>query len=144
MAKKVEAYIKLQVPAGQANPSPPVGPALGQHGVNIMEFCKTFNAQTQGMEQGLPTPVVITVYSDRSFTFITKTPPASVLLKKAAGIKKGSGVPNSNKVGKVNRKQLEEIATTKMPDLTAADMNAAVRTIAGSARSMGIDTEGVE
>lgn len=144
MAKKVEAYIKLQVPAGQANPSPPVGPALGQHGVNIMEFCKTFNAQTQGVEQGLPTPVVITVYSDRSFTFITKTPPASVLLKKAAGIKKGSGVPNSNKVGKVNRKQLEEIATTKMPDLTAADMNAAVRTIAGSARSMGIETEGVE
>jgi large subunit ribosomal protein L11 len=144
MAKKVEAYIKLQVPAGQANPSPPVGPALGQHGVNIMEFCKTFNAQTQGMEQGLPIPVVITVYSDRSFTFITKTPPASVLLKKAAGIKSGSGTPNTNKVGKVNRKQLEEIATTKMPDLTAADMNAAVRTIAGSARSMGIETEGVE
>jgi large subunit ribosomal protein L11 len=144
MAKKVEAYIKLQIPAGQANPSPPVGPALGQHGVNIMEFCKTFNAQTQGMEQGLPTPVVITVYSDRSFTFITKTPPAAVLLKKAAGIKSGSGTPNSNKVGKVNRKQLEEIATTKMPDLTAADMNAAVRTIAGSARSMGIETEGVE
>ncbi len=144
MAKKVEAYIKLQVPAGQANPSPPVGPALGQHGVNIMEFCKTFNAQTQGMEQGLPIPVVITVYSDRSFTFITKTPPASVLLKKAAGIKSGSGTPNNNKVGKVNRKQLEEIATTKMPDLTAADMNAAVRTIAGSARSMGIETEGVE
>ena len=144
MAKKVEAYIKLQVAAGQANPSPPVGPALGQHGVNIMEFCKAFNAQTQGMEQGLPTPVVITVYSDRSFTFITKTPPASVLLKKAAGIKSGSGTPNSNKVGKVNRKQLEEIATAKMPDLTAADMNAAVRTIAGSARSMGIETEGVE
>lgn len=144
MAKKVEAYIKLQVPAGQANPSPPVGPALGQHGVNIMEFCKAFNAQTQGMEQGLPTPVVITVYSDRSFTFITKTPPASVLLKKAAGIKSGSGTPNTNKVGKVNRKQLEDIATTKMPDLTAADMNAAVRTIAGSARSMGIETEGVE
>lgn len=144
MAKKVEAYIKLQVPAGQANPSPPVGPALGQRGVNIMEFCKAFNAQTQGMEQGLPTPVVITVYSDRSFTFITKTPPASVLLKKAAGIKSGSGTPNSNKVGKVNRKQLEEIATVKMPDLTAADMNAAVRTIAGSARSMGIETEGVE
>lgn len=144
MAKKIEAYIKLQVAAGQANPSPPVGPALGQHGVNIMEFCKAFNAQTQGMEQGLPTPVVITVYSDRSFTFITKTPPASVLLKKAAGIKSGSGTPNSNKVGKVNRKQLEEIATTKMPDLTAADMNAAVRTIAGSARSMGIETEGVE
>jgi large subunit ribosomal protein L11 len=144
MAKKVEAYIKLQVPAGQANPSPPVGPALGQHGVNIMEFCKTFNAQTQGLEQGLPIPVVITVYSDRSFTFITKTPPASVLLKKAAGIKSGSGIPNTNKVGKVNRKQLEEIATTKMPDLTAADMDAAVRTIAGSARSMGIETEGVE
>jgi large subunit ribosomal protein L11 len=144
MAKKVEAYIKLQVAAGQANPSPPVGPALGQHGVNIMEFCKAFNAQTQGMEQGLPTPVVITVYSDRSFTFITKTPPASVLLKKAAGIKSGSGTPNSNKVGKVNRRQLEEIATAKMPDLTAADMNAAVRTIAGSARSMGIETEGVE
>jgi large subunit ribosomal protein L11 len=144
MAKKIEAYIKLQVAAGQANPSPPVGPALGQHGVNIMEFCKAFNAQTQGMEQGLPTPVVITVYSDRSFTFITKTPPASVLLKKAAGIKSGSGTPNTNKVGKVNRKQLEEIATTKMPDLTAADMNAAVRTIAGSARSMGIETEGVE
>ena len=144
MAKKVASYIKLQVPAGQANPSPPVGPALGQHGVNIMEFCKAFNAQTQGMEQGLPTPVVITVYSDRSFTFITKTPPAAVLLKKAAGIKSGSGTPNSNKVGKVNRKQLEEIATTKMPDLTAADMNAAVRTIAGSARSMGIETEGVE
>ena len=144
MAKKIEAYIKLQVAAGQANPSPPVGPALGQHGVNIMEFCKAFNAQTQGMEQGLPTPVVITVYSDRSFTFITKTPPASVLLKKAAGIKSGSGTPNTNKVGKVNRKQLEEIATTKMPDLTAADMNAAVRTIAGSARSMGIETEGGE
>jgi large subunit ribosomal protein L11 len=143
MAKKIEAYIKLQVPAGQANPSPPVGPALGQHGVNIMEFCKAFNAQTQSIEQGLPIPVVITVFSDRSFTFITKTPPASVLLKKAAGIKSGSGVPNQNKVGKVNRAQLEEIATTKMPDLTAADMDAAVRTIAGTARSMGIDVEGV-
>lgn len=144
MAKKVEAYIKLQVPAGQANPSPPVGPALGQRGVNIMEFCKAFNAQTQGTEQGLPLPVVITVYSDRSFTFVTKTPPASVLLRKVAGIKKGSGTPNTNKVGKVNRKQLEDIAKAKMPDLTAADMNAAVRTIAGSARSMGIETEGVE
>jgi large subunit ribosomal protein L11 len=143
MAKKIEAYIKLQVPAGQANPSPPVGPALGQHGVNIMEFCKAFNAQTQSIEQGLPIPVVITVFSDRSFTFITKTPPASVLLKKAAGIKSGSGVPNMNKVGKVNRAQLEEIANTKMPDLTAADMDAAVRTIAGTARSMGIDVEGV-
>jgi large subunit ribosomal protein L11 len=143
MAKKIEAYIKLQVPAGQANPSPPVGPALGQRGVNIMEFCKAFNAQTQGIEPGMPIPVVITVYSDRSFTFISKTPPASVLLKKAAGIKSGSGVPNQDKVGKVNRAQLEEIATTKMPDLTAADMDAAVRTIAGTARSMGIDVEGV-
>ena len=144
MAKKVEAYIKLQVAAGQANPSPPVGPALGQHGVNIMDFCKQFNAQTQSLEQGLPTPVVITVYSDRSFTFITKTPPAAVLLRKAAGIKKGSGEPNMNKVGKVTRAQLEEIATAKMPDLTAADMDAAVRTIAGSARSMGLEVEGVE
>ncbi len=143
MAKKIDSYIKLQVAAGQANPSPPVGPALGQHGVNIMEFCKAFNAQTQSLEQGMPIPVVITVYSDRSFTFITKTPPAAVLLKKAAGIKSGSGVPNQNKVGKVNRAQLEEIATTKMPDLTAADMDAAVRTIAGTARSMGIDVEGV-
>ena len=143
MAKKIEAYIKLQVPAGQANPSPPVGPALGQHGVNIMEFCKAFNAQTQSVEQGLPIPVVITVYSDRSFTFITKTPPASVLLRKAAGIAKGSGVPNRDKVGTVGRAQLEEIATTKMPDLTAADMDAAVRTIAGTARSMGLETEGV-
>ena len=141
MAKKVEAYIKLQVPAGQANPSPPVGPALGQHGVNIMEFCKAFNAETQGLEPGLPTPVVITVYSDRSFTFIKKTPPASVLLRKAVGIKKGSGEPNINKVGKVTRAQLEEIATTKMPDLTASDMDAAVRTVAGSARSAGIETE---
>jgi large subunit ribosomal protein L11 len=144
MAKKIEAYIKLQVPAGQANPSPPVGPALGQHGVNIMEFCKAFNAQTQSVEQGLPIPVVITVYNDRSFTFISKTPPASILLKKAAGIKSGSSVPNMDKVGKVNRAQLEEIANTKMPDLTAADMDAAVRTIAGTARSMGIETEGVE
>jgi large subunit ribosomal protein L11 len=143
MAKKIEAYIKLQVAAGQANPSPPVGPALGQHGLNIMEFCKAFNAQTQSAEQGLPTPVVITVYSDRSFTFITKTPPASVLLKKALGLKSGSAVPNRDKVGKINRAQLEEIATTKMPDLTAADMDAAVRTIAGTARSMGIDSEGV-
>ncbi len=144
MAKKIEAYIKLQVAAGQANPSPPVGPALGQHGVNIMEFCKAFNAATQSMEQGMPVPVVITVYSDRSFTYITKTPPAAILLKKAAGIKSGSSVPNMNKVGKVTRAQLEEIATIKMPDLTAADMDAAVRTIAGSARSMGLDTEGVE
>jgi len=143
MAKKVDAYIKLQVPANEANPSPPVGPALGQHGVNIMEFCKTFNAKTQNMEKGMPIPVVITVYSDKSFTFITKTPPASILLKKAAGLKSGSPEPHVNKVGKVNRAQLEEIATIKMPDLTAADMDAAVRTIAGSARSMGIETEGV-
>jgi len=143
MAKKVDAYIKLQVKAGEANPSPPVGPALGQHGVNIMEFCKAFNAKTQNVEKGLPTPVVITVYADKSFTFITKTPPAQILLKKAAGITKGSGEPNLKKVGKVNRAQLEEIATLKMPDLTAADMDAAVRTIAGSARSMGIETEGV-
>jgi len=141
MAKKLQAYVKLQIPAGQANPAPPVGPALGQQGVNIMEFCKAFNAQTQGMEVGLPVPVVISVYNDRSFTFITKTPPATVLLKKAAGIEKGSGQPNSNKVGKVTRKQLEEIAKTKMADLTAADMDAAVRTIAGSARSMGLVTE---
>ncbi|WP_119393748.1 50S ribosomal protein L11 [Salinibius halmophilus] len=144
MAKKVDAYIKLQVKAGQANPSPPVGPALGQHGVNIMEFCKAFNAQTQQMEPGLPIPVVITVYADKSFTFITKTPPASILLKKAAGIKSGSGEPNKNKVGTVTRAQLEEIATTKQPDLTAADMDAAVRTIAGSARAMGLNVEGVE
>jgi large subunit ribosomal protein L11 len=143
MAKKVDKYIKLQVAAGQANPSPPVGPALGQAGVNIMEFCKAFNAQTQGLEPGTPIPVVITVYSDRSFTFITKTPPASVLLRKAARIEKGSGEPNKNKVGKVNRQQLEDIARVKMPDLTAADMDAAVRTIAGSARSMGLDVEGV-
>ncbi|MCW8932281.1 MAG: 50S ribosomal protein L11 [Gammaproteobacteria bacterium] len=144
MAKKIEAYIKLQVAAGSANPSPPVGPALGQHGVNIMEFCKAFNAKTDSLEKGMPVPVVITVYNDRSFTFITKTPPAAVLLKKAAGIKSGSGVPNRDKVGKVNRAQLEEIANTKMEDLSAADMDAAVRTIAGTARSMGIDTEGVE
>ncbi len=139
MAKKVTAYIKLQVKAGQANPSPPVGPALGQHGLNIMEFCKSFNAATQSVEPGLPLPVVITAYSDRSFTFITKTPPASILLKKAAGIQSGSKTPNTNKVGKVSRAQLEVIANTKMPDLTAADLDAAVRTIAGSARSMGLD-----
>ena len=143
MAKKVQAYIKLQVAAGKANPSPPVGPALGQHGVNIMEFCKAFNAATGNIEPGMPTPVVITVYTDRSFTFITKTPPASVLLKKAAGLKSGSSRPNTEKVGKVTRAQLEEIATLKMPDLTAADMDAAVRTIAGSARSMGLEVEGV-
>jgi len=143
MAKKIETYIKLQVPAGQANPSPPVGPALGQHGVNIMEFCKAFNAHTQGMEAGMPIPVVITVYNDRSFSFVTKTPPAAVLLKKAAGLKKGSGEPNTKKVGKVTREQLEEIARTKEPDLTAADMDAAVRTIAGSARSMGLEVEGL-
>jgi large subunit ribosomal protein L11 len=143
MAKKIQAYIKLQVPAGQANPSPPVGPALGQHGVNIMEFCKTFNAHTQGVEPGLPTPVVITVYSDRSFTFVTKTPPAAVLLKKALGLQKGSATPNSDKVGKVTRAQIEEIVKAKAPDLTAADIDAGVRTIAGSARSMGIEVEGV-
>lgn len=144
MAKKVEAYIKLQIPAGKANPSPPVGPALGQRGVNIMEFCKAFNAATQQMEQGLPTPVVITVYSDRSFTFVTKTPPASVLLKKAAGIQSGSGAPNTKKVAKLTVKQLEDIAKLKEPDLTAASLAAAVRTIAGTARSMGIDVEGLE
>jgi large subunit ribosomal protein L11 len=143
MAKKVQGYIKLQVPAGSANPSPPIGPALGQQGVNIMEFCKQFNAQTQKMEKGLPIPVVITVYSDRSFTFVMKTPPATVLIRKALGIEKGSGTPNSHKVGKITRKQLEEIAKTKQPDLTAADLEAAVRTIAGSARSMGVDVEGV-
>ena len=143
MAKKIDTYVKLQVPAGQANPSPPVGPALGQHGLNIMEFCKAFNAQTQSVEPGLPVPVVITVFSDKSFTFVTKTTPASTLLKKAAGIKSGSGTPNTNKVGKVNREQLEEIAKAKDPDLTAADLDAAVRTIAGTARSMGLDTEGV-
>ena len=143
MAKKIEAYIKLQVAAGKANPSPPVGPALGQRGVNIMEFCKAVNAQTQDMEPGLPIPTVITVYSDRSFTFITKTPPAPVLLLKAAGIKSGSGRPNTEKVGTVTREQLEEIAKTKEPDLTAADMDAAVRTIAGTARSMGLNVEGL-
>ncbi len=143
MAKKIQAYIKLQVKAGEANPSPPVGPALGQHGVNIMEFCKAFNAQTQNMEKGLPIPVVITVYADRSFTFITKTPPASVLLKKAAGLTKGSGRPNTEKVGTVTRAQLEEIAETKMADLNAADMDAAVRIIAGSARSIGLNVEGL-
>ncbi len=143
MAKKVTAYVKLQVAAGKANPSPPVGPALGQHGVNIMEFCKAFNAQTQQLEQGLPIPVVITVYSDRSFTFIMKTPPAAILLKKALGIGKGSSTPNTVKVGTVTRAQLEEIAKAKEPDLTAADLDAAVRTIAGSARSMGLNVEGV-
>ena len=144
MAKKVEAYIKLQVPAGKANPSPPVGPALGQHGVNIMEFCKAFNAKTQGLEQGLPTPVIITVYNDRSFSFIIKTPPAAVLIKKALGLKSGSGKPNTEKVGTITRDQIEEIAKTKEPDLTAADIDAAVRTIAGTARSMGVNTEGVK
>ena len=139
MAKKIDGYIKLQIPAGQANPSPPVGPALGQKSVNIMEFCKAFNADTQSLEPGLPIPVVITVYSDKSFTFIKKTPPASILLKKALGIKSGSGRPNTEKVGKVTRAQLEDIATQKWPDLTAADMDAAVLTIAGSARSAGID-----
>jgi large subunit ribosomal protein L11 len=143
MAKKIDAYIKLQVAAGKANPSPPVGPALGQRGVNIMEFCKAFNARTQDMEQGLPIPTVITVYSDRSFTFITKTPPAPVLLLKAAGVKSGSGRPNTDKVGKVTREQLEEIAKMKEPDLTAATMDAAVRTIAGTARSMGLTVEGL-
>ena len=142
MAKKIVGFIKLQVPAGKANPSPPIGPALGQRGLNIMEFCKAFNAQTQSLEKGLPTPVVITVYSDRSFTFIMKTPPASVLLRKALGIDKGSPTPNTKKVGTVTRAQLEEVAKTKMPDLTAADLDAAVRTIAGSARSMGLDVQG--
>ena len=142
MAKKVNGYVKLQVPAGQANPSPPIGPALGQQGVNIMEFCKQFNAQTQQVEKGLPIPVVITVYSDRSFTFVMKTPPASVLIRKAIGIEKGSGTPNTAKVGTITRKQLEEIAKLKQPDLTAADLDAAVNTIAGSARSMGVDVVG--
>jgi len=142
MAKKVEAYIKLQVQAGMANPSPPVGPALGQHGVNIMEFCKAFNAKTDSVEKGLPIPVIITVYSDRSFTFETKTPPAAVLIMKAIGVKKGSSVPNVDKVGKITRAQMEEIANTKEPDLTAASMDAAVRTIAGTARSMGVEVEG--
>ncbi len=144
MAKKIQAYIKLQIPAAKANPSPPVGPALGQHGVNIMEFCKAFNAETQGMEAGLPVPVVITVYNDRSFTFIKKTPPAAVLILKALKLKSGSGTPNTKKIGTINRAQLEEIAAMKMPDLTAADMEAAVKTIAGTARSMGVDVEGVE
>ena len=143
MDKQIDAYIKLQVPAGQANPSPPVGPALGQHGLNIMDFCKAFNAETQSMEQGLPVPVVITVYTDKTFTFVTKTPPASVLLKKAAKIEKGSSTPNTNKVAKVSREQLEEIVRMKTPDLTASDMEAAVRTIAGTARSSGIEVEGV-
>jgi len=143
MAKKINGYVKLQVPAGAANPAPPIGPALGQQGVNIMEFCKQFNAQTQKIEKGLPIPVVITVYSDRSFTFIMKTPPAAVLIRKAIGIEKGSGTPNTNKVGRINRKQLEDIAKVKQPDLTAADLEAAVRTIAGSARSMGVDVEGL-
>jgi large subunit ribosomal protein L11 len=143
MAKKVQGYIKLQVPAGAANPSPPIGPALGQQGVNIMEFCKQFNAQTAKLEKGLPIPTIITVYSDRSFTFVMKTPPASVLIRKAIGIEKGSGTPNTAKVGKITRSQLEEIAKTKQPDLTAADVAAAVRTIAGSARSMGVDVEGL-
>ncbi|WP_062266823.1 50S ribosomal protein L11 [Endozoicomonas arenosclerae] len=144
MAKKVEAYIKLQVPAGKANPSPPVGPALGQHGVNIMEFCKAFNAKTQELDAGMPIPVIITVYGDRSFTFETKTPPASVLLKKVLKLKKGSGRPNTEKVGAATREQLLEVAKIKEPDLTAADEDAAIRTIAGSARSMGVNVEGVE
>jgi large subunit ribosomal protein L11 len=143
VAKKIDSYIKLQVAAGKANPSPPVGPALGQRGVNIMQFCKEFNARTQTLEEGLPIPVVITVFSDKSFTFITKTPPASVLLRKAAGVPKGSAVPNKDKVGKVTRAQVEEIAKSKQPDLTAADLDAAVRTIAGTARSMGLEVEGV-
>ena len=143
MAKKIAGTMKLQIPAGAANPSPPVGPALGQRGINIMEFCKAFNAQTQSLEKGMPVPVVITVYNDRSFTFIMKTPPAAILLMKAAGITKGSGTPNTDKVGKVTRAQLEDIAKTKEPDLTATDMDAAVRTIAGSARSMGLEVEGV-
>jgi large subunit ribosomal protein L11 len=143
VAKKVQGYIKLQVPAGSANPSPPIGPALGQQGVNIMEFCKQFNAQTQKTEKGLPIPVVITVYTDRSFTFVMKTPPASVLIRKALGIEKGSGAPNTSKVGRISRKQLEEIAKTKTPDLTASDLEAAVRTVAGTARSMGVDVEGL-
>jgi len=142
MAKKIDSYIKLQVAAGKANPSPPVGPALGQKGVNIMEFCKQFNARTQALEEGMPIPVVITVFSDKSFTFITKTPPASVLLRKAAGVPKGSSVPNKDKVGKVTLAQVQEIAQTKMPDLTAADMAAALRTISGTARSMGLEVEG--
>ncbi|NQD38399.1 50S ribosomal protein L11 [Permianibacter sp. IMCC34836] len=141
MAKKVQAYVKLQVKAGMANPSPPIGPALGQQGVNIMEFCKQFNAQTDKVEKGLPLPVVITVYSDRSFTFITKTPPASVLIKKSLGLESGSSRPNTQKVGKISRAKLEEIAKIKQPDLTAADLEAAVRTVAGTARSMGVEVE---
>jgi large subunit ribosomal protein L11 len=143
VAKKITAYVKLQVAAGSANPSPPVGPALGQHGVNIMEFCKQFNAQTQKLEKGMPIPVIITVFSDKSFTFITKTPPATVLIKKAIGLESGSGVPNKDKVGKITRKQLEEIAKVKMPDLNCHDLDAAVRMIAGSARQMGVDVEGL-
>jgi len=143
VAKKITAYIKLQVAAGSANPSPPVGPALGQHGVNIMEFCKQFNAQTQKMEKGLPIPVIITVYGDKSFTFITKTPPATVLIKKAIGLESGSSVPNKNKVGKITRKQLEEIAKVKMQDMNCNDIDAAVRMLAGSARQMGVDVEGL-
>ncbi len=143
MAKKIVGFIKLQVPAGKANPSPPIGPALGQRGLNIMEFCKAFNARTQGVEPGLPVPVVLTAYADKSFTFIMKTPPATILIKKAAGVQKGSQRPHTDKVGKLTRAQCEAIATQKMPDLTAADMDAAVRTIAGSARSMGITVEGL-
>ncbi|GAB5606518.1 50S ribosomal protein L11 [Sideroxyarcus sp. TK5] len=144
MAKKIVGYIKLQVPAGKANPSPPIGPALGQRGLNIMEFCKAFNAQTQGVEPGLPIPCVITAYADKSFTFVMKTPPATILIKKAAGVQKGSKTPHTDKVGNLTRKQAEDIAKTKQPDLTAADLDAAVRTIAGSARSMGITVEGVK
>ena len=144
MAKKITGYVKLQVPAGQANPSPPIGPALGQRGLNIMEFCKAFNAQTQGLEIGMPIPVVITAFGDRTFTFIMKTPPATILIKKAAGIEKGSKIPHMDKVGKLTRAQAEDIAKAKMPDLTASDLDAAVRTIAGSARSMGITVEGVK
>ena len=143
MAKKIVGFIKLQVPAGKANPSPPIGPALGQRGLNIMEFCKAFNAQTQGVEPGLPLPVVITAFADKSFTFIIKTPPAAVLIKKAIKLEKGSAKPNSNKVGKITRAQLEEIATTKMKDMNAASLDAAVRTIAGSAHSMGVTVEGL-
>jgi large subunit ribosomal protein L11 len=142
MAKKIVGFVKLQVPAGKANPSPPIGPALGQRGLNIMEFCKAFNAQTQGLEPGLPIPVVITAYQDKSFTFVMKTPPTSVLIKKASGIDKGSPKPHVDKVGKLTRAQAEQIAQTKMPDLTAADLEAAVRTVAGSARSMGVEVEG--
>ena len=143
MAKKIVGFVKLQVPAGKANPSPTIGPALGQRGLNIMEFCKAFNAQTQGIEPGLPLPVVITAFADKSFTFVIKSPPSSILIKKAVKIDKGSARPHTDKVGKITRAQLEEIARTKMKDLTAADMDAAVRTIAGSARSMGVNVEGV-